>query len=79
MKTVTFTEFRRHASTLLDDVENGEIVRILRHGHPVAEVTPLSNDLSETPSWKRPGLKLTTKGLALSQAILDERIDMGCG
>ena len=73
MKTVTFTEFRRHASTLLDDVENGEIIRILRHGHPVAEVTPLPNDSSGTPSWQRPGLKLVSKGLALSKVILTER------
>ncbi len=73
MKTVTFTEFRKHASTLLDDVEKGETVRILRHGHPIAEVTSLPNDVSQMPSWKRPGLKLTTKGLSLSKAILDER------
>ena len=73
MKTVTFTEFRKHASTLLDDVEKGEIVRILRHGKPVAEISPLLNDSQEIPSWKKPGLKLATKGIALSRAILKER------
>ena len=73
MITVTFTEFRRKASALLDDVEKGEIIRILRHGKPVAEVSPLSSDASDIPSWKKPGLKLCVKGLALSRAIIDER------
>ena len=73
MKSVTFTEFRKHASTLIDDVEKGEIVRILRHGRPVAEISPVSGGSSETPSWKRPGLKLATKGISLSRAILQER------
>ena len=36
MRTVTFTQFRRNASSLITDVEKGEIVRILRHGRPVA-------------------------------------------
>lgn len=73
MKLVTFTEFRNNASSLMDEVEKGEIVRILRHGKPVAEVCPLSPDISETPSWKKPGLRLSTKGVSLSNAILEER------
>ena len=73
MITVTFTEFRKKASALLDDVEKGEIVRILRHGKPVAQVSPLSADASDLPSWKKPGLKLCAKGVALSRAIINER------
>lgn len=73
MITVTFTEFRRKASALLDDVEKGEIVRILRHGKPVADVSPPSSYASDLPSWKKPGLKLCAKGVALSRAIIDER------
>jgi len=73
MKTVNFTEFRKHASSLLDDVEKGEIIHILRHGKPVAELSPLVKSAQKTPSWKKPGLKLATKGIALSRAILEER------
>ena len=73
MKTVTFTEFRNHASALLNDVEKGEIIHILRHGKPVAEISPLLNDSQEIPSWKRPGLKLAGNGITLSRAILEER------
>jgi len=73
VRTVTFTQFRRSASSLIDDVEKGEIVRILRHGRPVAEVIPVAEDSSRSPSWKRPGLRLSVKGRGLSRAIRNER------
>ena len=40
MKNVTFTEFRKKASSILTDVENGEVVVVLRHGKPIAEIIP---------------------------------------
>lgn len=72
MKTITFTEFRKHASSLFSAVEDGEIIVVLRHGKPIAEISPVSqkNDL---PSWKKPGLRLSVKGSELSPAILEER------
>ena len=72
MKAITFTEFRKHASSLFSAVENGEIVVILRHGKPIAEITPVSPEAA-VPSWKRPGLRLSVKGARLSSAILEER------
>jgi antitoxin (DNA-binding transcriptional repressor) of toxin-antitoxin stability system len=72
MKTITFTEFRKHASSLFSDVENGEIIVIFRHGKPIAEITPVSQEAA-APSWKRPGLRLFVKGARLSSAILEER------
>lgn len=71
MKTATFTEFRQNASTYLDEVEKGATVRILRHGKVIAELIPPSEE--KLPSWKGPGLKLTLKGVGLSEAILEER------
>ncbi len=41
MHTIALSEFRAHASAMLDLVEQGETVRILRHGKPVAELVPL--------------------------------------
>ena len=73
MKTVTFTEFRKHASGLFSDVEGGENLVVLRHGKPIAEISPVSPNPEGTPSWKRRGLRLTTKGAALSTAIIEER------
>ena len=73
MKTVTFTEFRRNASSLFSEVEAGESLIILRHGKPIAEVLPYVPDSPDTPAWKRPGVKLRYPGAALSGAILADR------
>jgi len=73
MTTVTLTDFRSHASGMLTRVENGETLIVLRHGRPIAEVCPVVNDESKQPSWKRPALRLMTKGAALSSAILEDR------
>ncbi len=73
MKTITFTEFRRQASGVLSDVEKGETFLVLRHGKPVAEISPPSTEPDAGPSWRRPGLRLITKGAGLSSAIDEER------
>ena len=73
MKAITFTEFRKHASGLFSDVEKGESFLVLRHGKPIAEISPPSTTHEDGPSWKRPGLRLTAKGASLSSAILEER------
>lgn len=73
MKTITFTEFRRHTSSLLAEVEEGETLIILRHGKPIAEIKPFSADGNKIPAWKQPGIKLEYPGAELSTAILAER------
>lgn len=40
MKTMTATEASRHFSDLLDAVERGETITIVRGNHPVAEIGP---------------------------------------
>ncbi|MBA4367986.1 MAG: type II toxin-antitoxin system prevent-host-death family antitoxin [Desulfobacterium sp.] len=72
MKTITFTEFRKRASSLFSAVESGEVFVVLRHGKPIAEISPLSKS-NILPSWKKPGLRLSVKGTELSSAILEER------
>lgn len=74
MRTVTFTEFRKNASELFSEVEHGEVLVIIRHGRPIAEVTPVALPDS-LPAWKKPALRLSTKGASLSAAILGERAD----
>ncbi len=73
MRTVNFTEFRNDASFLLSAVENGETIIILRHGKPIARISPPETKAGETPSWKKPALRLVTKGKNLSSAIISER------
>lgn len=73
MTTVTLTEFRSHASGMLSRVEHGETLLVLRHGRPIAEVTPFVNQNKEQSSWKKPALRLSSKGKSLSATILAER------
>lgn len=73
MKTITFTEFRKQASGLLTEVEHGESYIIIRHGRPIAEITPYAGVTDREPAWKRPGLKLDDQGASLSALILEER------
>lgn len=73
MKTVTITEFRRQLYRVLSEVEKGETLLILRHGKPIAEISPPSAERIGGPSWKRPGSRLTIKGACLSATILEER------
>jgi prevent-host-death family protein len=40
MRTMTATEASRHFSDLLDAVERGETVTIVRGSHPIAEIGP---------------------------------------
>jgi prevent-host-death family protein len=72
MKTFTFTEFRKNASGILDLVEKGESIRVLRHGKAIAKIVPA--ELREPkPAWKRPGLRLVTAGASLGKAVLEQR------
>ena len=73
MTTVTLTEFRSHASGMLTRVENGETLVVLRHGRPIAEVSPIKEQTTTSPSWKNPALRLSTKGAGLASAVLEER------
>lgn len=75
MHSVPLSEFRANASAMLDLVEKGETVRILRHGKPVAQLVPVAADEpAKVPSWKRPFEPVVLpEGVSLSQAVLDER------
>ena len=73
MKTVTLTEFRSHASGMLTEVEHGEKIIVLRHGKPIAEVSPVEQEKDSPVSWKKPALRLSVKGSGLSSMILKER------
>ena len=77
MHILPLSEFRANASAMLDLVERGETVRILRHGKPVAELVPIQPDAAERqPSWKRAVTPLKVDrpdGRTLAQLIIAER------
>ena len=73
MKAVTFTEFRKDASKLFSDVEHGEALLIIRHGKPIAEISPVSSS-GRVPKWKQPALRISSGGAGLSAAIREDRV-----
>ena len=77
MQTIPLSEFRANASAMIDLVERGETVRILRHGKPVAELVPVANDVTlRVPSWKRVIEPLNINrpdGKTGAQLIVEER------
>lgn len=72
MRQVSFTAFRMNAASFFNAVEQGETIRVLRHGKPIAEVVPIQA-APRTLHWKRLGLMLETEGSSLSREILKER------
>ena len=73
MKTISFTDFRKKASTFITEVEHGETLVLLRRGKPIAEIIPFTDNIPQIPSWKRKRTRLQIKGSDLSSAILEER------
>ncbi len=77
MHVVALSEFRAHASAMIDLVEKGETVRILRHGKPVAEIIACKSDApSKVPHWKLPiePLNIVRRdGKTGAQLIIEER------
>ena len=75
--SIPLSEFRANTSAMIDLVEKGETVRILRHGKPVAELVPMRvQEPPKIPRWKVPieplnYLKPPSKSGA--QMIIDER------
>lgn len=77
MQILPLSEFRANASAMLDRVEQGETVRILRHGKPVADLVPVqAAPVQRVPSWKRkiePLRYERADGKTLAQQIIEER------
>jgi antitoxin (DNA-binding transcriptional repressor) of toxin-antitoxin stability system len=62
---------------MIDLVEQGETVRILRHGKAVAEIVPPKPDAAaKVPHWKRPIVPVEYQradGKTLAQIVIEER------
>jgi prevent-host-death family protein len=74
---VPLSEFRAHTAAMIERVEQGATIRILRHGKPVAELVPVKVDTPvKVPHWKLPfdPVKINRPdGKTLSDVIIEER------
>ncbi len=76
MHHLPLSEFRANASAMLDLVEKGETVRIMRHGKPVADLVPVSPEAGEAaPSYLQPfdPVMDLPAGYSAVKALIDER------
>jgi prevent-host-death family protein len=80
MHSLPLTEFRANVSAMLDLVEQGQTVRILRHGKAVAELVPVKAEEpaaeKKLPSWKKPFeplIKRPPGSKTGAQLIIEER------
>jgi prevent-host-death family protein len=77
MHILALSEFRAQTAAMLDLVEQGETVRIMRHGKPVADLVPVAQAApARVPHWKLPiePLRVVRKeGKTGAQLIIEER------
>jgi len=76
MLTISLSEFRANASAMVERVAQGETVRILRHGKPVAELRGLAPAApAQLASYQQPfePLLQLPPGYSAVRALLDER------
>ncbi len=79
MQTVALSEFRAHASTMIDQVvQHGEVFRILRHGKPVAELVRVAPEVAaQTPAWKKRKIDPVKvdwpEGMSAAKMLINER------
>ncbi len=70
-ETNRFYRTTQSRKDFFDLVENGESIRILRNGKPIADIVPVVPDL---PSWKRSAAQpLVLNGVSISKMILEDR------
>ena len=76
-EAIPLSEFRANTAAMIDLVERGETVRILRHGKPVADLVPTKPQAEQkVPRWKLPIEPLNIKwpeGMSGAKMIIEER------
>jgi prevent-host-death family protein len=79
MRTITATEASRHFSDLLDAVERGETVTVMRGSHPIAEIGPARRrtgaDLREALADTTPPDGAFAKSIADTVSMVTSEVD----
>jgi len=79
MRTITATEASRHFSDLLDAVERGETVTVMRGSHPIAEIGPARRrtgaDLREALAGTTPPDDAFAKSIAETVSMVTSEVN----
>lgn len=75
MHILPLSDFRANASAMLDLVERGETVRIMRHGKAVADLVPVRSEPGQAPSYQQPfePVMALPSGYSAVAGLVDER------
>jgi prevent-host-death family protein len=73
MTRVSVKEARDHIKTLLDRVESGEEILILRRGKEVARLVPVSGIGESLPSLREFRKSVRLQGKPMSRVVIEER------
>lgn len=75
--TVGAYEAKTHLPELLRRVEKGERITITKHGHPVAELIPASDERRRQVAEAIAGIEKLRKGRKLGDMTIRQMIDEG--
>ncbi len=80
VKTITVGQLRQNPTTMLADVEAGEIYRVTRHNREVARVVPRSHEIELLPRKRSGGSRLAglphhelRTATSIDELLADER------
>lgn len=73
MRDIQASDAKTHLPQLLDEVERGEVVRITRHGRPVARLVPEQDRRQAEIERAIEGLKMLR--MSVGKMTLDEILD----
>jgi len=73
MTRVSVKEARDNLKTLLDRVESGEEILILRRGKEVARLVPASQSVERLPSLREFRKSVKLQGKPMSRVVIEER------
>ena len=59
MKTITVGQLRQNPTTMLAEVEAGEVYRVTRHNREIARIVPGSHGVELLPRKRRTGSQLS--------------------
>ncbi len=70
---VNYLELKKNTDLIMDSVEKGEKVCVMRDGQEIAEIIPINHFSGQSLSWKQKRKKIKLGGELISTTITQER------